>query len=123
MLSGIALLWLFGLTEQGISKFEGVVLAAIYIGYLFYLSREEKTMEKIRVGKDKKYLFADMFGAFGGFALLIFCANFININGRTLPHFYGGICRLHDGILQPCSKLNHAGIPGSVEGKIPAQGH
>jgi len=66
MLGSIALLWLFGLNGH-ISRFEGILLAALYIVYLIWIMRDEKSIKefinphhKLLNKKPKKHIAVDL---------------------------------------------------------------
>ncbi|MBU0615499.1 MAG: sodium:calcium antiporter [Nanoarchaeota archaeon] len=72
MLASILILFFISLSGH-ITRLEGVILALLYIGYLIYLSKEERIFSK---RKDKSNIWLDVVLIIVGFALLLGGAKF-----------------------------------------------
>lgn len=98
MLGAIALLWLFGLNGH-ISRLEGVILAVLYLVYMFYLSRGEKSLEemfevgnhhKFLIGKKARHNISVASGTLlAGIVLLLLSAKFVVDGAIFLSDFFG----------------------------------
>ena len=95
MLGAIALLWLLGLNGF-ISRIEGILLAALYVIYIYYISRNEKSIKALidphhkPIGKTKRHhIMLDISEVLFGLALLGAGATWVVNNTLFFANHFG----------------------------------
>jgi cation:H+ antiporter len=81
VLIAASIMYLFSL-DGIVSRTEGIVLISVYLGYLLYLSRVEKIVEKVKLRKENPVL--DFLIIAIGLIIIIYGANWVIENGVML---------------------------------------
>ena len=87
MLGSIFLLFLFSYGGF-ISRIEGVILTALYLVYLYFLSEKEEIIEKIEHPRKQKQMFLYLLFVLIGLGALLFFANLVVNNALVLTEIW-----------------------------------
>jgi len=85
VLIAASIMYLFSL-DGTVSRIEGFILISIYIGYLFYVLRVEKIVEKVKLRKENPVL--DFFIIAVGLVVIIYGTKLVVENGVTLANHF-----------------------------------
>jgi len=94
VLGAIVLMFLVGITGYKITRIEGIILVALYLAYIFYISKKEHFIGKIRkkIGDDfikhKTEGLKDIVLMVLGIVILIYAADFVVNNALKLADYW-----------------------------------
>lgn len=86
LIGSILLLALMGIDGQ-FSRMDGVTMIAVYLFYLFTLTREEKV--KVAGRRPESHLTLNLLSLIGGFLLILFASDYVVVGAKGLAESWG----------------------------------
>ena len=80
---------LFVLAYNGLQWWEGIIMMGLYVGYIIYISKKERVVEKVRINNKTNSAILDVLIVVVGLFLIVFSAKLLVDNGIFLGEVFG----------------------------------